>query len=161
MQASFECGGWIQQQDGGLPPPLKVMPTVCVLIAILECPIVVHVLESRLVISAGVTALCWAGDRLYSGGADPCIKTWDVTTRACLNTILPPSGPGTAAPGAGFSMALAARAAGAVAPDAAHMNGHTTAIIGLDILNFSEQRFLVSGSLDGCIKVRSTRTGQV
>lgn len=105
---------------------------------------------------AEVTALCWAGDRLYSGSADMSIKIWDVATQTCLNTILPPaSGVASAATTGGFSAALAARSTGAVPVAPTGPEGHCSPIVGLDLLIFGNMRMLVSGSYDGAIKVSS------
>lgn len=108
----------------------------------------------------GVTSLVWsqAVGRLYSGSVDRTIKVWNPADGSCTHTILPPPDkPGPAAHAGGFMSAVAAKAAGASAAatpaGAGGGNGHNSEILGLTEMTFKDLTFLVSGALDGSIKV--------
>jgi WD40 repeat protein len=106
----------------------------------------------------GVTALVWVAgvQRLYSGSVDRTLKVWQVATKACSATILPPvAGAAGAAGGAGgsvFAAAAAGMGAAAAAGGAGGGNGHVEEVHCLSELVVDGNTFLVSGALDGSIK---------
>jgi WD40 repeat protein len=101
----------------------------------------------------GVTCLVWIQERgrLYSGSVDKSIKVWEPLSKVCSNTILPPAGGGAAAGGSGLLAAAAAAAASGGAAGAPA--GHTDEVHALAELDLSGSTFLVSGAVDGSIKV--------
>lgn len=145
------------------PPPLRRQPVAGLGAAF--CAVVVarrrHATHCDClhVNGAGVTCVCWADDRLYTGGEDKAVKVWEVGSGACTHTIIPAAaGAGAGGGGSSFAAALMGGHAAtdtATGSAAVTMTGHASPLVALECMSYMGIKLLVTASLDGTIKVRA------